>query len=159
MIYWNRALEECTGVRAEWVLGARMHWKAFYESERPCLADLLIDGQVDRIPEWYPGTWSKSSLMEGSNSATGFFRQLGEEGRWLHFVAGVIQSPGGSVLGAVETLQDITPQRRAEEQLGEQNERLAILNRVARVTTGSLDPRMICDQLLEAIRSIMPATH
>jgi PAS domain-containing protein len=42
VIYWNRALEELSGIKAENVIGTRQHWRAFYESKRPCMADLLV---------------------------------------------------------------------------------------------------------------------
>lgn len=44
VIVWNRACERLTGMPAGEVLGSRNHWRAFYASERPCLADLMIEG-------------------------------------------------------------------------------------------------------------------
>ena len=43
VIHWNKALENLTGVRSESVLGTDRHWTAFYTSERPCIADLVVD--------------------------------------------------------------------------------------------------------------------
>ena len=55
VIYWNNALEEISGVRAEEIIGTRQQWRAFYSEERPCMADLLIDGELDAISELYRG--------------------------------------------------------------------------------------------------------
>ena len=41
--YWNRALEILSGIQAEEVLGTDQHWRAFYKSARPCMADLVVD--------------------------------------------------------------------------------------------------------------------
>ena len=85
IIYWNRALEKLSGIPASEVVGTNQQWRAFYASERPCMADLLMEGEFDRIPKWYAGKYSKSDLLENAYEATDFFPDLGENGRWLRF--------------------------------------------------------------------------
>ena len=114
IIYWNRALEKLSGIPASEVVGTNQHWRAFYASERPCMADLLMEGEFDRIPKWYAGKYSKSELLENSYEATDFFPDLGENGRWLRFTAAPILDSRDQVVGAVETLEDITDQKTAE---------------------------------------------
>ena len=46
-----------------------------------------------------------------------FFPVLGEKGKWLRFTAAVIRDSSGDLIGAVETLEDITEQKQAEEEL------------------------------------------
>ena len=87
VMYWNKALEELSGIKTEEVMGTNQHWKAFYSEKRPCMADLLVDGEIDVIPQWYEGKYTKSKLIEGAYEATDFFPRLGEGGRWLHFTA------------------------------------------------------------------------
>jgi PAS domain S-box-containing protein len=108
IIFWNRALEEHTGIKAEDVIGTDQHWRAFYETQRPCLADLLIDGTIDDIPKWYAGKYNKSRLVKGAYEATDFFPKMGREGTWLYFTAAIIRDARGEVLGVLETLEDIT---------------------------------------------------
>ena len=118
ILYWNRALEELSGIRAHEALGTADHWRAFYRSgARPCLADLLVDQDFDAIESWYAGKCRKSPLIEEAYEATDFFPELGEGGRWLRFTAALIRGAGGEVVGAMETLEDITEQKRAEEEL------------------------------------------
>jgi len=37
------------------------------------MADLLVDGAINEIPEWYDGNYSRSELVEGAYAATGLF--------------------------------------------------------------------------------------
>jgi signal transduction histidine kinase len=125
ILYWNRALEELSGIRAHEVLGTADHWRAFYRSgARPCLADLLVDQDLDAIESWYAGKCRKSTLIEEAYEATDFFPELGEGGRWLRFTAALIRGSGGEVVGAQETLENITERKLAEESLKDSERRL-----------------------------------
>jgi len=117
VIYWNRALEEYSGIKAEEIIRTDQHWKAFYDEKRPCMADLLVDGKIDDIPQWYPGRSRASDLVEGAYEATGYFPRLGNGGKWLYFTAAPLKDSQGRLIGAVETLQDITETKKAEEQI------------------------------------------
>ena len=126
IIYWNKALEELSGIKSEEVVGTGQQWRAFYKSERPSIADLLVDGFQKEIPHWYAGKFIKSKLIAGAYEATDFFPELGKKGRWLRFTAAVIRNSKGAVVGAVETLEDITQAKRAEEALLKAHEELEI---------------------------------
>jgi PAS domain S-box-containing protein len=117
VLYWNQALEELSKIPAAQIMGTSQHWRAFYGKERPCMADLLVDGQSDKIPEWYEGKCSRSKLIDEAFEATDFFPDLGKTGRWLRFTAATIRNEQGQIVGAIETLEDITEQKLAEEAL------------------------------------------
>jgi PAS domain S-box-containing protein len=117
VIYWNRALEELSGIPAEEVIDTRQHWRAFYSAERPCMADLLVENSPETIARWYAGKYVKSALIDDAYEATDFFPDLGERGRWLRFTAAAIRNTGGALVGAVETLEDITEAKQAEAAL------------------------------------------
>jgi len=116
VIHWNRALAEISGIRSEEVMGSTLHWRAFYNQERPCMADLLLDGAADAVDSWYHGKYRKSDLIENAYEATDFFPHLGENGKWLRFTAAVILDAAGNPLGALETLEDITERMQIEEE-------------------------------------------
>ena len=126
IIYWNKALEELSGIKAEEVIGTGQQWRAFYKTARPCMADLLVDKFQKEIPQWYAGKFIKSKLIDGAYEATDFFPELGKKGRWLRFTAAVIRNSRDAIVGVVETLEDITLAKRAEEALLKAHEELEI---------------------------------
>jgi PAS domain S-box-containing protein len=127
LISWNKALEEATGIKAQDVLGTSMHWKAFYESERPCLVDLIVDGALDKIPQLYEGKYRKSDVAEEGYEATDFFPHLGKKGKWLRYVAAPIRNYQQKIIGAIETLEDITGLMEAQHSLRESEKRYRTL--------------------------------
>lgn len=123
VLYWNEALEIYSGIAAEDIVGTDGHWKAFYEAPRPCMADLLVDRRLEEIEQWYPEQSSPSILVEGAFEASGFFASMGPGGVWLHFTAAVICDEKGEIIGAVETLQDISRRMQAESALAASEEK------------------------------------
>ncbi|WP_245471766.1 PAS domain-containing protein [Bradyrhizobium nanningense] len=53
VVIWNRACERLTGLAASEVIGTSKHWQGFYETRRPCLADLVALDRPERLPEFY----------------------------------------------------------------------------------------------------------
>ncbi|MDO9036431.1 MAG: PAS domain S-box protein, partial [Methanoregula sp.] len=137
VISWNKAIGEYSGLKEAEVLGTRNPWKAFYDSERPVLADLLVDEKVELISEWYAGKFSNSRLVEGAYEATDFFPNMGESGKWLFFTAAPIRNVKGEIIGAVETLEDITERKKAEEEDRLTRERFETLVKVSEMRDAS----------------------
>ncbi len=122
VILWNRALEENSGVSADEIIGTDLHWRAFYESKRPCLSDLIVDGDWAKLEELYGGKYTPSSLIEGAYEAFGFYPEM-KGGIWLYYTAAPIRGEDGEITGAVETLIDITESKKSEKVLQESEER------------------------------------
>ncbi|MCD6266067.1 MAG: HAMP domain-containing protein [Deltaproteobacteria bacterium] len=117
VIYWNKALEVYSGIKSRDIVRTDRHWKPFYNEKRPCMADLLVDGKIDDIPKWYPGKYRASDLIDGAYEAIDYLSSPGHDGKWLHFTAAPLKDYQGRLIGAVETLQDITETKKAEEQI------------------------------------------
>ncbi|MFA5268605.1 MAG: PAS domain S-box protein [Methanoregula sp.] len=119
VIYWNKALERYTGVWARDLRGTPNAWKAFYDTKKPVLADLVLDNEIENLPAWQEGKIKGSKKSSGAYETSVFFPRFGESGTWLQINAIVIRDALGEVIGALETLEDITDRKRAEDALQE----------------------------------------
>ncbi|MBA7626495.1 hypothetical protein ES703_33946 [subsurface metagenome] len=118
VIYWNIAIEALTGLKRGDIIGTDEQWRAFYTEKRPTMADLMVDGApASEIETYYRGKLKKSQLIDGAYGAEDFFLDLGRHGRWLHFTASPIRDNSGEIIGSIETLEDITERKGAEENL------------------------------------------
>ena len=117
IIYWNRALQALSNIKPSEILGTNQQWRAFYTTQRPCLADLILDDKTGQIAELYSGKWSKSKLLEDAYEVTEFFPDMGEKGNWFRITSAGLRDSGGNLFGAMETLEDITEQKVAQDEL------------------------------------------
>ncbi|MGE5841012.1 MAG: PAS domain-containing protein, partial [Deltaproteobacteria bacterium] len=114
----NKAFENLTGFTAGTLVGTKNQWKTFYPVQRPILADFIVDGASDKeIAGYYGEKCRRSSLIEGAYEAEDFFPNLKGGGKWLFFTAAPLIDDKGVVVGAIETLQDISDRKKAEEAL------------------------------------------
>lgn len=112
--HWNRACEHLLGWSRSAMVGTSNHWQAFYAKQRPLLADLLISGMQQDVNTYYQGKHWRSLLIPDAWEAEDFFPNIGHSGHWLHFTAAPLRDHDGRVVGAIETLRDVTERRLAE---------------------------------------------
>jgi diguanylate cyclase (GGDEF)-like protein len=116
VVIWNRACERLTGVLAKEVLGTKQHWRAFYETKRYCLADLVAIGRPDKLGTLY----SQHAVPEDGLGYCAenwcVMPRLGNQ-LYLAIDAGPIHDEDGKLIAVVETLRDMTDQKRAEAAL------------------------------------------
>ena len=122
--HWNKAIEAYSGIKAEDIVGTKKHWKALYNEKGPTIADLVMENDIERIAEWYPGKFRKSELVEGACVIENFFPSMGENGRWLRGTVSIIRDSEDNTMGAIEILEDITERKHAEEKLKEARDNL-----------------------------------
>jgi PAS domain S-box-containing protein len=124
----NVAYEELTGIAACEMLGTDKQWQTFYATKRPIMADLIVENKPEQeIAKYYGGKYRKSKIIEGAYEAEDFFTALGEKGKHIFFTAAPLRDAEGNIIGAIETLQDLTDWKHAEEELRKSERRLRSL--------------------------------
>ncbi|NQT57180.1 MAG: PAS domain S-box protein, partial [Desulfobacteraceae bacterium] len=124
----NKAYENLTGISADEIIGTRKQWLCFYATERPTMADLIVDNAPEEeIAKHYQGNYQKSAVTEGGYEADRLFRDLRKGSKWLFFTASPLKDDRGNITGAIETLQDITAQKKVEQALRKSEKSLRIL--------------------------------
>jgi PAS domain S-box-containing protein len=115
VIAWNRALETLTGVKKETVLERDDYQKAFlfYGDIRPVLID-IIDIPAHELASRYPtirrfgdGIYVEAFLPELN----------GGKGAYIWGKASPLIDADGNVIGAIESVRDISEWKRAKESL------------------------------------------
>jgi PAS domain S-box-containing protein len=121
VILWNRAIENLTGIKKEEITGTSGHRRAFYDTGGETLADLIVDqASAEEIEKRYGGKSRQAPLTEGAYDAEDYFLTGRESsGKWLHFTACPIRGKDDQIIGAIETLADITERKKAVEALVE----------------------------------------
>ncbi|MEM0330561.1 MAG: methyl-accepting chemotaxis protein [Archaeoglobaceae archaeon] len=117
IVHWNKACEELTGVKAEEIVGTDRAWMAFYSQKRPVLADLVIDNPKDA--EKYYKSIMKSKILQNAY-VTEIMLNFPRTNRETHIrVTAAPVYVGGKLLGAIETLEDLTELKRKEKEIEE----------------------------------------
>lgn len=137
---WNKACERLTGMPAAEVLGTSEHWRGFYDTPRPCLSDLLVHNRVDEIAALYVAYDDPSGHQSYGIHAENWcvMPRLGSQ-LYLAIDAGPVYDAQGQLLAVVETLRDMSSQKKAQTEL----ERLAAADGL----TGIANRRSFDDKL------------
>ena len=117
VIVWNTACEVLTGMSADKVIGTRDHWRAFYGAKRPCLADLLFEGHLEEIDQYYPIHRRSLDLALGVHAESWCVMPLRGNQLYLEIDAGPIYDEAGHLVAVVETLRDMTCRESAEARI------------------------------------------
>jgi PAS domain S-box-containing protein len=120
VIAWNKAMEELTGALAVDILGKDNYEYALpiYGIRRPTLADLAL--KPDAVTEA-----KYSNLRRDGNSISGEAQisSLRTGGSYIWGKAAPLYNSSGDVIGAIESIRDITERKLAEEALRKSREK------------------------------------
>ncbi len=108
-----------TGVPAEEMLGKGDYEYAipFYGERRPILIDLVLLPH-EELERKYAHIERKGSVLNGET----YTPALKGGGRYLYGTASALRDSQGKVVGAIESIRDITDRKRAEEELHQAKE-------------------------------------
>lgn len=115
VIYWNKACEILTGVKSQEVIQTNKQWMGFYESQRPCLADMVLDDAWEENIHLYVNIKKASSTTRGLYGSN--WCQTPAGNKFLIFEANALFDDDGNLNGAIETLRDATELKQLEEKL------------------------------------------
>ena len=117
VLIWNKACERLTGFCASEIVGTRHHWKGFYEKYRPLLADLILQNKTEDIGKLYMEFDDPSNSKYGLHAENWcLMPRFGVE-RYLYIDAGPIFDIDGKLLAVVQSLRDMTDQKRTQLEL------------------------------------------
>ncbi len=121
VIAWNRAIEEMTGVPAAEMIGKGDYEYAlpFYGERRPILIDLALNPDSR-----YEGMYVSTERHDTGLVGEAYMPALKGGQRYLHGTASILRDSAGRVIGAIESIRDITERRRMEEALRAREEEL-----------------------------------
>jgi PAS domain S-box-containing protein len=115
VIAWNRAIEEMTGVKKEDILGKGDYAYAvpFYGEPRPVTIDLVLEWDEERLKQYDFAEQEEDMIL-----AAGYVPMTYEgKGAHLYAKASPLFDAEGHVIGAIESIRDLTEQKQTEEAL------------------------------------------
>lgn len=149
-IIWNRAMEDLTGVKAKEILGKGNYKYAlpFYGKRRPILVDLVL------MPEDNIGGKYDKIQRDGSTLTIEIFiPSFSPKGSHLWAKATPLYDSDGKIIGAIESIRDITERKKSDELLRKsEQEKAAILEGLKNVSVEYLDPEMHVVWLSDAVQ-------
>jgi PAS domain S-box-containing protein len=112
VIIWNRAMEALTGISSDNMLerGNYEYSLPFYGQRRPVLIDLITEPD-ETIEKLYPGFARDGDRIASETFVPGTVKQ----GARLWAIAQPLYDDRGDIVGAIESMRDITETREAQE--------------------------------------------
>ena len=114
VLIWNKACERLTGVPASEVIGTNELWRAFYDHPRPCLSELLLHRRFNEIRALYEASGGYGLSDFGVSGEDWCVMPRVGRRLCLALDAGPIYADDGELIAVVETLRDVTAQKRAQ---------------------------------------------
>ncbi|MFX4262342.1 EAL domain-containing protein [Pelotomaculum propionicicum] len=115
VIAWNKAIEEMTGVPKEDIIGKGDYSYAepFYNKKRPILIDLIFSDDRE-MNDIYPSVEKKGNTLYAEIYIPNVFNGMGAN---LWGLASPLYDENDKIVGAIESLRDISEHKRMEKQL------------------------------------------
>jgi PAS domain S-box-containing protein len=114
VVAWNQAIEKLTGVKARDILGKGdfEYSIPFYGERRPILVDLALRPH-EEVEKRYAAIHRQGDTIVGEAYMTGM-----ENGKVVLWgTAGVLRDSSGQIIGAIESIRDITERKSMERKI------------------------------------------
>jgi PAS domain S-box-containing protein len=121
VIAWNRAIEDMTGILKGKMVGKSGYAYAvpFFGEPRPILIDLVLQDMKEIETKYHFFRRNEDKLI-----AETFAPMLNQgKGAYLWGIAGPIYDSGSSIVGAIQSIRDITERKWTEDALKESEEK------------------------------------
>ena len=124
VIGWNKAMEEMTGVKASDMLGKGNYEYALplYGKRRPILIDLALKPHEEILSKYTSIVRTETSIV-----AEAYIPSLGSGKTYLCGTASCLRDSNGNIVGAIESIRDLSERKQAEEKLAEEANRRRVL--------------------------------
>jgi PAS domain S-box-containing protein len=113
VVIWNRACELLTGLQADEVIGTNKHWSGFYENERPCLADMILDNDFKNESGLYDSI-REHPFTQGGKRTQNWCPMPDGNSLYLDIDACPIYCADGEMIAVIEVVKDITERKKSE---------------------------------------------
>ena len=120
---WNNAIASMTGIKAEEMIGRGNYEYAipFYGERRPIIIDLILSEDDEFLRKSYDEVQRQVAVLSGEVYVPHAF---GGKGAYLWGNASRLYDSKGEVVGAIQSIRDITERRQAEAERRDLEERL-----------------------------------
>jgi len=124
IIYWNRACEELTGFSRHEMVGTYRYWLPFYSEERPSMASLVVEQNLQALKKFFGDNNLKPSPnLPGAYEAYEYLPNFRGRERHLYHTASPIYDEEGRIQGAVQAILDMTEREQLARELKDSEEK------------------------------------
>jgi PAS domain S-box-containing protein len=143
VIAWNRAMEQLTDVSGDDMIGKGEYEYAipFYKNRRPLLLDVLLKSKPTEMKKYRHAHWEEGALYYETDEAI----EVGNKKRYLWSKASLIYDHNSQVIGAIQTIRDVTEHREMDLTMSDSERKFRTLFESANDAIMMLDKKSFFD--------------
>ncbi len=118
VLYINQALSILFEREVDYIIGTHDHSSLLDSKDKPLLADIMVEDDVDiALETYYEGKYVSSSTLPGAFEVIDFQKDVGENGKWIRTTAARLVDKLGNTIGAIETFEDYSSTKDATDKV------------------------------------------